>query len=70
RIDAQSLWEATKKKLREEKDQKKLAAYQIIINQIETFRKVVLNPLSHATPMTVMRSEIQRAIDAIAALNL
>lgn len=70
RIDAQSLWEATKKKLREEKDQKKLAGYENIISQIETFRKIVLNPLSHATPTTVTRSEIQGAIDAVAALNL
>jgi len=56
--------------MREEKDQKKLAAYESTISQIEISRKIVLNPLSHATPTTVVRAEIEGAIDAVEALNL
>jgi hypothetical protein len=41
-----------------------------MFSRIETFRKIVLNPLSHATPTTVTREEIQGAIDAVEALNL
>jgi energy-coupling factor transporter ATP-binding protein EcfA2 len=67
RIEAQSFWDAIKKKWQ---DEGRLAAYQSSINQIETFRKIVLNPLSHATPTTVVRAEIQGAIDAVEALNL
>ena len=51
-------------------DEGKFAAYQSIINQIETFRQIVLNPLSHTTPTTVTRAEIQGAIDAVDVLNL
>lgn len=67
RIDAQSFWDAVKKRLQEEG---KITAYQSIISQIETFRKIVLNPLSHATPTTVTRVEIQGAIDAVDTFTL
>jgi hypothetical protein len=67
RIEAQSFWDAIKKKWQ---DEGKLVTYRNIINQIETFRKIVLNPFSHATPTTVVRAEIQGAIDTVEALNL
>src|SRR5262249_13279056 len=66
RIDAQSFWDAVKKRLQ---DEGKIATYRSIISQIETFRKIVLNPLSHATPTTVTRAEIQGAIAAVDALK-
>lgn len=67
RMDAQWFWEAIKKKVTEDG---KLAAYQVIFNRIETYRKIVLNPLSHANTTTVTRAEIQGAIDAVKSLNL
>ena len=66
RVEAQWLWDAIKRKLR---DEGKLATYQPMINNIETFRKIVLNPLSHASPTTVTRAEIQGAMDAVDALR-
>jgi hypothetical protein len=67
RMDAEWFWQAVKKKAQ---DEGKTAALQPLFSRIETFRKIVLNPLSHATPTTVTRVEIQGAIDAVAALNL
>jgi energy-coupling factor transporter ATP-binding protein EcfA2 len=67
RMDAQWFWDAIKRKLR---DEGKLATYQSIISRIETFRKIVLNPLSHANTTTVTRAEIQGAIDTVDTLNL
>jgi hypothetical protein len=67
RMDAQWFWDAIKKRLQ---DTGKLAASQSTISQIEAFRKIVLNPLSHANTTTVTRAEIQGAIDAVEALNL
>jgi hypothetical protein len=67
RIDAQSFWDAVKKRLQ---DEGKTVAYRSIISQIETFRKIVLNPLSHAAPTMVTRAEIQGAIDAVEVLSL
>ena len=37
--------------------------------QIETYRKIVLNPLSHASATTVTRPEIEGAIDAVEKLD-
>jgi energy-coupling factor transporter ATP-binding protein EcfA2 len=66
RMDAQWFWEAIKKKLQDEGE---LAANESVIANIETFRKIVLNPLSHANTTTVTRVEIQGAIDAVEALS-
>jgi hypothetical protein len=41
-----------------------------MFSRIETYRRIVLNPLSHTTPTTVTHAEIQGAIDAVAALTL
>ncbi|MBI3249160.1 MAG: AAA family ATPase [Deltaproteobacteria bacterium] len=67
RVTAEWLWDAIKKQLQ---GKGKLVAHQSIISRIETYRKIVLNPLSHATPTTVTRVEIQGAIDAVVALSL
>ena len=67
RMEAEWFWQAIKKKAQ---DEGKTTALQPIFSQIETYRKVVLNPLSHANTTTVTRAEIQGAIDAIAALDL
>ena len=67
RIDAEWFWQAIKKKA---KDDGKEASLQPMFSRIETYRKIVLNPLSHATTTTVTRAEIQGAINAVEALKL
>jgi hypothetical protein len=67
RLEAEWFWQAVKRKAQSDG---KTAALQAMFSRIETFRKIVLNPLSHATPTTVTRAEIQGAIDAVEALNL
>jgi len=67
RVTTEWLWDAIKKDL-QAKGQ--FLTHQAIISRIETYRKIVLNPLSHATPTTVTRVEIQGAIDAVEALSL
>jgi hypothetical protein len=59
-------WIAIKDKLAAEN---KLAAVQQQISDVETYRKVVLNPLSHEHPITLTQAEIQGAIQAISALD-
>lgn len=66
RIEAEWFWQAIKKKAKDDGKEKDL---QQEFSQIETYRKVVLNPLSHVTPTTVTRPEIQGAIDAVEALS-
>jgi len=67
RIEAEWFWQAVKRKAQSDD---RTAALQAMFSRIETFRKIVLNPLSHATPTTVTRAEIQGAIDAVDALHL
>ena len=67
RIEAEWFWQAVKRKAQSDG---RTAALQALFSRIETFRKIVLNPLSHATHTTVTRAEIQGAIDAVEALNL
>ena len=40
------------------------------INDVEAARRVVLNPFSHSTPVTLARAEIVGAIDAVEALQV
>ncbi|MHB1359685.1 MAG: hypothetical protein ACYCWC_08915 [Rhodocyclaceae bacterium] len=47
----------------------KLAAVHQQVSDIETYRKVVLNPLSHEHPTTLTQAEIQSAITAIEELE-
>jgi len=42
---------------------------QTQLSDIETYRKVVLNPLSHAHPTTLTEAEVKGAIDAITELD-
>lgn len=65
-MSAESFWEAIKKKITAEG---KLAEYQVLFRDIETYRKVVLNPLSHAGAATITRIEIENAIKAVEALS-
>lgn len=39
------------------------------IRDVKAARKVVLNPFSHSTPVTLVRAEIQEAIDAVRAIQ-
>ena len=72
RIDNQSFWDAaTEKALKEAaNDVNKISKLKRMINEIEMYRKIVLNPLSHSATAAVVRAEIQGAIDAITRLEL
>ena len=63
---AESFWEAIKKKIAAEG---KTAEYQVVFTDIETYRKVVLNPLSHSGAAAISRTEIENAIKAVDALK-
>jgi energy-coupling factor transporter ATP-binding protein EcfA2 len=59
------LWEAIKKRLVEKGT---LVQYQGKIADLETFRKIVLNPWSHGAGAHVVKAEVQGAIAAVEAL--
>ena len=40
-----------------------------LINEIELYRKIILNPLSHATIVNIIKKEISEAIDAVENLE-
>ena len=42
---------------------------QSLINEIELYRSIILNPLSHAHTVTVVKKEISDAIEAVAKLE-
>ena len=42
---------------------------QSLINEIELYRSIILNPLSHARTVTVVKKEISDAIEAVAKLE-
>lgn len=46
----------------------KKAAIAGVVERVKLFRKVVLNPFSHASPPTISRAEIEGAIAAVEAL--
>lgn len=66
KLTTELFWKAIKDKLTAEN---KLAQFQRQISDIETYRKVVLNPLSHEHPITLTQAEIQGAITAIEELE-
>jgi energy-coupling factor transporter ATP-binding protein EcfA2 len=65
-VTTEMFWKGIKDKLTADN---KLAAIQGHISDIETYRKIVLNPLSHEHPTTLTQAEIQGAITAIEELN-
>ena len=66
KMTTEMFWKGIKEKLDADG---KLAIFQQQISDIETYRKVVLNPLSHEHPTTLTQAEIQGAITAIEELN-
>lgn len=66
KLTTEMFWNGIKDKLTAES---KLAGVQGQISDIETYRKVVLNPLSHEHPTTLTQAEIQGAITAIEELD-
>ena len=42
---------------------------QSLINEIELYRSIILNPLSHSRTVTVVKKEISDAIEAVAKLE-
>ncbi len=65
KMTTEMFWTAIKGKL----TAAELAAIHKQITDIETYRKVVLNPLSHEHPTTLTNAEIQGAIAAIDELD-
>lgn len=65
-VTTEMLWKGIKEKLTTEG---KFAAIQTQASDIETYRKIVLNPLSHEHPTTLTQAEIQGAITAIEELE-
>lgn len=66
KMKSEWLWTAIKEKA---KADGKTADYQKTFTDIETNRKIILNPLSHFDPVAVTRNEIESAINAIEALT-
>lgn len=66
KLTTEMFWKGIKDKLTADG---KLAGVQAQISDIETYRKVVLNPLSHEHPTTLTQAEIQGAITAIEELD-
>jgi len=66
KLTTEMFWKGIKDKLTADG---KLAGVQAQISDIETYRKVVLNPLSHEHPTTLTQAEIQGAITAIEDLD-
>jgi hypothetical protein len=65
-VTADSLWQAIIRKL---KDDDKEADLRSTIDDIETYRKIIFNPLSHESATPVTKAEIEGAISAVAALS-
>lgn len=65
-MNTEMFWKAIKDKLTADG---KLTNVQQQASGIETYRKVVLNPLSHEHPTTLTHAEIKGAIDAIEELD-
>ncbi len=65
-ISSEMFWTAIKDKLTADN---KIAAIQRQVTDIATYRKVVLNPLSHEHPITLTQAEIQGAITVIEELD-
>ena len=73
RISAEDFWQPSKNdstnKVKAAGDAAKEAALAAMFNQIELYRKIVLNPLSHSAATPITRVEIQGAIDAVSQLQ-
>ena len=70
KVQAQDLWDAAKKRaLPESLPAAQRQELEKLFLQLEAFRSVVLNPLSHASPIHVTRAEIEGAIQAIQDLR-
>jgi hypothetical protein len=71
RITAEEFWQPSKafslKKVTG--DVARETALNNMFNQIELYRKIVLNPLSHSAATPITRVEIQGAIDAVSQLK-
>jgi energy-coupling factor transporter ATP-binding protein EcfA2 len=73
RISADDFWQPSKadstNKAKAVGDAAKEAALAAMFNQIELYRKIVLNPLSHSAATPITKVEIQGAIDAVSHLQ-
>jgi len=71
-VPNQAFWDASKKHALEaaQNDPAKTARLQTMFADVEMYRKIVLNPLSHSAAAAIVRAEIQGAIDAVARLTL
>ncbi len=65
KVPAEWLWQAIKDKAVADG---KTSQYQPLFSDIDAYRKIVLNPLSHSGSVPVTRTEIDGAIKAVEAL--
>ena len=65
KLKSEWFWEAIKDKAAADG---KTTTYQQLFRDIETHRRIILNPLSHSDPVPVTRTEIEAAITAVEAL--
>jgi hypothetical protein len=65
-IKADNLWQAIKRKLRDDGKEDDLIS---VIDDIETYRRIILNPFSHESTTPVAKAEIEGAISAVASLS-
>lgn len=72
RVGGDDFWRPAKddaiKKARAASDAAKEAALNVMFADIEVYRKLVLNPLSHSAATPVTKAEIQGAVDAVSRL--
>lgn len=67
-ISSHSLWTAAKKRAIEKAADPRQTSLKQRFADIDTWKKIVLNPLSHSSGASVTRHEVQMAIDAVAKL--
>ena len=71
RITAEEFWQPSKTAslAKVAGDPARETALNNMFNQIELYRKIVLNPLSHSAATPITKVEIQGAIDAVSQLQ-
>jgi hypothetical protein len=71
RLTADAFWQAAKQHALKlcATDAIKEAALQSMYHRVETYRKIVLNPLSHSAAAAITKAEIQGAIDEVAKMQ-
>ncbi len=64
-MSADTFWQAAKTHALNKADPPLQTQLQTLFAAVEVWKKIVLNPLSHAAGAPVTRHEVQSAIDAV-----